>query len=247
MQKKTDRFPGDLDFTMLLQMSRRGKLEVALCDDTDLRPLGQILEPPIVNVDAPTQRMSSIEETKYLKGSSIPQQKDYNLLLLYLNKAGVIYHSAYTSRIEPDMTYLRPSMQTHNEVHIGDRTYSTRSLHVGNSAIQFFEPVTALKNTGFIERILSTPLKLKVRTFFVVQCHRRLDPDQEQKAPFHRFNKKFNTRIYDSAESNQFVIVEAQHIVSHLSTFRRPAGTYGIPRETLVVCWSLNRNRRCVT
>ncbi len=49
---------------MLRQISRRGKVEAALRDDTDLRPLGQILEPPTVSVETLAQALSGTEETK---------------------------------------------------------------------------------------------------------------------------------------------------------------------------------------
>ncbi len=231
---------------MLRQISRRGKVEAALRDDTDLRPLGQILESPTVSVETPAQALSGTEETKNLKRSSIPQRSDYDMLLQYLNKGGVQYHSVYTSAYDPDTTYLRPCVHTHTEVNVGDRTYSTRNSHEGNSAIQFVNPQTKGRDTGFIERILSTPLQSRTRTFFLVQSHRRLHPNQEEMAPFHRFHDKYKARIFDISDSNQFVIIEAQHIVTHLSTIRRPLGTYGIARKTLVVCWSLDRDRRHV-
>lgn len=55
------------------------------------------------------------------------------------------------------------------------------------------------------------------------------------------------TRIVDaeaSKEDSELVVIEPAHIVTHLTTFHRPAGTYGIDKDILVVCWALNRGRR---
>ena len=49
------------------------------------------------------------------------------------------------------------------------------------------------------------------------------------------------SHIVDAIPSHNLLIIEPIHIVTHLTTFRRPVGTYGIPRETIIVCWALNR------
>lgn len=231
---------------MLRQMTRRGKIEVALRDDELLQPLGKILEPESVSIDTPPMRMPGKEEGEYFKHGSVTlPREDYDELLRYLHDAGDVYHSAYDlTGANPRTQFLLPQVRTHTQVHIDDRTYSARQSHEGNSAIQFVRPGTDQRDTGFIECIWSAPLKSRVRTFFVVRPHRRLPPLEEQLAPFQSFNVKYATRIVDYAPSERPLIIEQQHVVSHLSTFRRPAGTYGIPRETLIVSWSLNRGKR---
>ncbi len=230
---------------MIRQMSRRGIVKVALRDDRDLKPLGQILESQAVSIDTPTKRLSGAEEAEYIKCSPALSQPEYNAMLAYLQQLGKNYHSVYDqTAIDLNTRFLLPYMHRHTEVHIGDRTYSIRQSHDGNSAIQFVYPFTEHKDTGFIEAIWSTPLQLKIQTFFVVRPHHRLSATEERRAPFAGFNEMYGVRIVGNQNSNQLFIIEQQHIITHLSTIRRPAGTYGIPRETLVVCWSLNRGRR---
>ena len=64
-------------------------------------------------------------------------------------------------------------------------------------------------------------------------------------APFERY-PGFMTKIVDAAPSddNALVIIEPTHIITHLTTFQRPEGTYSIQQKTLVICWALNRGRR---
>lgn len=236
---------GDLDFTMIRQMSRRGKVKAALQDDDELKELGRVLEPPVVSVDAPRKDVSPTEESVFLKACSPFAREDYDAMLHYLRKKGRALHSVYdqTAR-DPNYTYLLPNVRKHTEVHIADRTYSIRQSHEGNSAIEFVHPETGSKDTGFIECIYSTLLKSKVHTFFIVRSHRQLPAFEERKAPFGNFNEKYCVRIMDELPSNNRVLIEQHHVVAHVSTLRRPAGTYGIERETLVVCRALNRGRR---
>ncbi len=226
-------------------MSRRGIVKVALRDDRDLKPLGQILESQTISIDTPTKRMSGAEEAEYLKSSPALSRTEYNGMLAYLHQLGNNYHSVYDqTAINLNTRFFLPYMRRHTEVNIGDRTYSTQRSHDGNSAIQFVYPLTERKDTGFIEAIWSAPLQSKIQTFFVVRPHNCLSPTEERRAPFAGFNEMYGVRIVDNQNSSQLFIIEQQHIITHLSTIRRPAGTYGIPRETLVVCWSLNRGRR---
>ncbi|KAE9393831.1 hypothetical protein BT96DRAFT_943640 [Gymnopus androsaceus JB14] len=43
---------------------------------------------------------------------------------------------------------------------------------------------------------------------------------------------------------NTIGIVEPQHIITHLTTYKRSAGTYGIQQEVLVICWAMNHGLR---
>lgn len=227
------------------QMSRQGKVKAALQDDDDLKVLAQILGPQVLSVDSSAKELSGTDEADLLKASSPIAWDDYDALLHYQRKRGNFLYSVYdeTAR-NPDFTFLLPNAQKPTAVYIGDRTFSIRQSHEGNSAIEFKHPETGCRGTGFIESILSVPLESRVKTFFVVRCHRPLSPLEEQQAPFKSFNEKYCVRIMDELPSNNRLIIQHEHVVAHVSTLRRPAGTYGIQRETLVVCWALNRGRR---
>jgi len=49
------------------------------------------------------------------------------------------------------------------------------------------------------------------------------------------------SNVIDTHSMEEPVIIEPNHTVTDLTTFRRPKG---IQKETLVVCWALNRGRR---
>ncbi len=129
-------------------------------------------------------------------------------------------------------------------MHRDDHTFSCQKSHKGNSAIQFYSPSTQTEDTGFIETIWTLPLEGTLRVFFVVRPHLPLSIDDEKKAPFIHLNSKYSTRIVDNKPSDQLLIIEMHHIITHLTTFQRPLGTYGIDKETLVICWALNRGRK---
>lgn len=79
--------------------------------------------------------------------------------------------------------------------------------------------------------------------FVLVSPHCPLSVVHEGQAPFQHY-QGFKTQIVDAEPSQTLIIIEPDHIISHLTTYQRPKNTYGIPRDTLVVCWALNRGRR---
>ncbi len=235
-----------MDFTMLRQMSRRANVEAAFLDDEEFKPLGSILNPHPISINTPSKPLSGIEQAQYIAGGSTElSEEDYNMLLQYLHATGRPYHSVKEHIIgRRNVRFLPPYVQIHTEVLVDERTFSTRISHEGNSAVQFIHPTTQQLDTGFIEAIFSTPLDSTIHTFFVIRSHLRLALQEEGQAPFASFHEKYATRIVDCRDLDQLQYVEQQHIITHLATYRRPAGTYGIPRQTLVVCWALNRGRR---
>ncbi len=232
---------------MLLQMSRRAHVEAALRDNEELKPLHGIFTPSSASADNPS-RLSDTEQAEYLSKGSKLSTGEYNALGEYLLSTDREYRSVYSQSdgiaATQEDRFLPPTVHTRTEVLVDGRTFSIRQSHEGNSAVQYANPSNQESETGNIEAIWQLPLNHCIHTFFVVRPHQPLPPNEEQLAPFAQFHERYATRIVDSNPSNQHLILEQQHIHTHLSTYRRPAGTYGIPRETLVVCWALNRGRR---
>ena len=81
-----------------------------------------------------------------------------------------------------------------------------------------------------------------METFLVVCPHCRLPFLSEAEAPFQRY-PGFLTKIVDATSLDDSVlqIIKPTHIITHLTTFRHPEGTYSIPQKTLMICWVLNR------
>ena len=71
---------------------------------------------------------------------------------------------------------------------------------------------------------------------FIVVCpHCFLSTLKKGQAPFFYY-QEFMTCIVDALPSEDLLIIEPTHIVTHLTTFQHPAGTYGSSKKTLIVC-----------
>lgn len=237
----------DMDFTMLMQWSRQAHVDSSLENDSDLKPLQEIFMKTPSSVDIQTL-LSDAEEAEFLMKGTELSVEQYQALGEYLASTERQYSSIHSRQDRLSATqhtrFLPPTVRVRTEVDLDGRTFSTRTSHEGNSAVQFTNPTSQRLETGNIEMIWQLPLEHRIHTFFVIRPHKLLSPAEENLAPFAQFNEIYGARIVDSDISNQLLIVEQQHIRTHLSTYRRPAGTYGIPRQTLVVCWALNRGRR---
>lgn len=189
--------------------------------------------------------LSGAEVAQFIGRGSIALTRDeYDSLLQYLHATGRPYHSVYKIIAHPEgVIFLPPTARKPNQVHISGRTFSCETSHKGNSLIRFSNPATGRLDTGTIEKIWTIPLQNSVHTFFAVRPHSPLNLNEEPQAPFHAFEPEYAVRIVAAVSKEKLVIIEKGHIVSHLATLWRKEGTYSIPRATLVVSWSLGRDR----
>lgn len=168
------------------------------------------------------------------------QTHEYVSLQAYLLFTGCAYHT-YTDVPHPEYALVLPPIANcPSQINLNDHTYSCYSSHIGNSAIQFCDPKTQKIETGSIHLILQMLLQGFMRTFLFVHGHGTLTDAEEQLTPYPT-HPRFMTKVVDAKFSDTLFIIEPQHIITHLTTLKQPAGTYGISRETLVVCWALNR------
>lgn len=228
---------------MLHEMACRGRLDAMIEDgievgDAETQKFASILQPTDMS-DCTPILLDPLELAAAKKKAIKFTPDEYNALLQYLQQSGRQYR-AYDNFPHPQNAHILPP-------HAGKplylhHTFSCQKTHEGNSAIRFYNPLTNSHDTGFIQSIWMVFLS-SVRQPFVVVCpHRPLIAQREGQAPFQHY-PGFMTRILDARPADNLLIIEPSHIVTHLTTFRRPAGTYGIPEETLVVCWALNRGR----
>lgn len=227
--------------TMLRQMSRRSHVLGLLHGEHDLKKLAGILEPEASTNDIPSS-LEPLQIADILAKSPKLEGLEYDSLLHYLQDTGRPYRAFDNFPHPHNALILPPQAQRPLQIHRGECTFSCMSSHRGNSAIQFYNPSVQAHNTGFIETIWRLPLQGGMHTFIVVRPHQPLSAQEEQRAPFCHY-PGLMTRIVDANPSKDLVIIEPTHIVTHLTTFRRNIGAYGINRETLVVCWALNRGR----
>ncbi|PPQ71131.1 hypothetical protein CVT25_004856 [Psilocybe cyanescens] len=251
---RTNRKRRDMDLTMLRQMCHQSRVTAMLSDELDLYKLAAILEPvDALAINTSTSAPPTLTAHKIAEFfSTTPQifsdkssftKDNYNSLLQYLHSTGRLYR-AYNAFPHPlDSMILQPLAKCLLQFHRGDHTFSCQKSHYGNSAILFYNTSTQKKDTGFINAIWQVPLSIEVHTFIAVSPHLSLTTEEEDKASFIHY-PGFESRIVDIIPSDELVIIEPAHIISHLTIYKRPIGTYDIEKETLVVCWALNRGRR---
>lgn len=243
----------DLAYTMLQKLILRCSTLAALHDNNygnsvDKDPLIQKLTHILEPEDAKSQLLNPIAldstEMASIQAKSPPvQTHEYAALQDYLLFTGCAYRT-YTDIPHPEFALVLPPIADRpREINVNDHTYSCYSSHIGNSAIQFCDPKTQRMETGSIHLILQMPLQGFMRTFLFVYGHAALTPAEEQLTPYPT-HPRFMTKVVDAIFSDTVFIIEPQHIITHLTTFKRPAGTFGISREILLVCWALNRGRK---
>ena len=228
---------------MLRQMSRRAYIDALLHSDDAIKELSDILEPVVISVDDPPVPLKSTEVAEILERAPSLLDVEYNGLLHYLHQTGRPYR-AYSDLPHPSNSIILPPQAQHlMEIHRDECTFSCERSHKGNSAIQFYNPLTQVHDTGFIQQIWRLPLEGTMHIFINVCPHQPLSEQQEGLAPF-KYYPGFMTQIVDAIPSNTNIIIEPAHIITHVVTLQRPVGTYNIGREVLVVCWAPNRGRR---
>lgn len=170
-------------------------------------------------------------------------EDEYWALLAYLRHTGQSYQPIDIIPRPPHTEVLLNHALRPTHFAIKDRTFSTQVAHQGNSAIQYENRQTSTLDTGNIQTILQMPLDGSMHTFIIVQPHQPLSPEEERLAPFAE-HPHLMTRIYNTHSTLPLIIIEPRNVITHLTTYERPSGTYGIHHNTVVVCWSLNRGRR---
>jgi len=241
-----------MELTMLRQTARRGRLEALLHDNnfenTAASQLENILEPDNSDRSSSTHNMSDVEVANAHASATRFDQKHYDLLLEYLNATGRQYHSAY--KVVPQVlgTLILPPVTYHaRQFKFDSQTYSVNESHEGNSHIQFYIPgaVGGATETGYIEAIWELPLENILQMFLLIRRHQPLSPAQLWKTPYaHEPCSNLQTKVVNMEESKDIFIIELQHIICHLTVYKNPPRTYGLNRETMTICWGLNRRRR---
>lgn len=228
---------------MLRQMARLCRLLALLHDNES----GDALDKSFANILEPKDTTKSVleeltSEDAALFFSKTPKlrQNEYLLIQEYLQSTGRPYRG-YLDLPHPEFALiLPPNAKRLTEFHDSGRTYSCHSSHIGNSAIQFYDRLTQARLTGVIDTILEIPLEGTLRMFILVHAHLELDNSDAMRTPYPQYPRMM-TKAVKTVLSDDVVVIEPQHIITHLTTYKRPAGTYGIQQEILVICWAMNR------
>jgi hypothetical protein len=246
-----------MDYTRLHHFARLARLlarkhdkSVEEGNNAALQGLDNILDP----VDPKTLQTPTELDGEHLarflaKKSQNISQPLYTLILRYLSSVGEHKLDFYGTRNaagtmtlpNPDhrSMILPPRGRRCLKFHLDKRTYSTASSHIANSLIQFYQPgIDNQTSTGVITGILQIPLNNTLRTFIVVNKYRPL-PIQ-----FYADHPELKASVVDLQPQDDGMVIEPRHVITHLTTWKRPAGIYDANRPVLVVCWALNRGRR---
>lgn len=242
-----------MDFTMLRQASRRARLQAMLEDGaSDLNSVSQlsaILSDTNLDADAlyantglPFERPLSPEQlSDFLAVGALLDDTHYLPILDYVRIHWQPYQSYKQLPAQPGIPVLPPNAKQLRTFTVDGCTFSDQLQHEGNSAIQFRKQ--GADRTGFIQYIWVLPLEQQLHTFILVRPHSPLPDHEFRHTPYAHYTL-LRTQIYDAAPSPSLLVLEPKDIVAHVTTLRRPAGTYRIPHPTLVVCSALNRERK---
>jgi hypothetical protein len=248
----------DMDYTRLRDFARlrwllARKHDKHLQDGNNaaLQGLDNILDP----IDPKTLQTPTELDAEHLAKFLAKKSRDisiplYTLILEYLTSVGEQKLNFYGTRNRagattlPDPDHrsmiLPPRGRRCQKFHLDSRTYSCFSSHAAGSLIQFYEPGTEPKQTatGVITVILQIPLDDILRTFVVVRKHRPL-PIQ-----FYTDHPELMTAVVDLEPERDAMVIEPRHVITHLTTWERPADIYNTKKPVLKVCWALNRGRQ---
>ncbi|KAK7040034.1 hypothetical protein R3P38DRAFT_2514278 [Favolaschia claudopus] len=242
---KTNKHLYDMDYTMLKQMTRYCRVistqRHRTFKDSKLSTLATILEP---ESDKPFARqpLDDAQTAKFLRKRPNMNPQQYQMIGDYLHSINRHYRH-HTAHPHPESALiLPPAAKSIREFKDKRQTFSCYSSHTGNSAVQFKHKDNI--KTGFISQILQIPLEGLVETFVFINPHIPLTAAEEIHSPYH-MRPNLNSMLVNSQPSEEVLLVQPQHIITHLTCAKKPAGTYkNINKNTLAICWGLNRGRR---
>ncbi|KAJ7664830.1 hypothetical protein B0H14DRAFT_3696750 [Mycena olivaceomarginata] len=105
------------------------------------------------------------------------------------------------------------------------RTFGTFEKNDGNSSISFRHPSTGRKDAGFIRSMWTKVLQGQQRIFVVVQPHGEVLPADAAKTPYLTHTHfKCTVRYTHPPHPQPLLVIEPEHIISHIAYHSRPAG-----------------------
>lgn len=242
-----------MDYTMLRQICRRGRLEALLHDgalDEDLRTLYSTLLP--ADIPHPTPRdlgVSSEAQAKFLQSAPRLSDDDYQLLLNHVNRGGLLWHDCNTGWHAHGALIFPPNAKPLTTITHSGRNFSTYAAHPGNSCVYFLppaqpgQPASGEYATGFITKIWQVLLPPKYHIIVQVNHHTGLRRVEDRIRGPYRNLPEFQTKIV-SLDLGNHVLISLGDIIGQCVFWRRPRGTYSIDEDFYVVNFGLHRGRK---
>lgn len=242
---------------MIRQYTRKSNLKIQLEGDfenTVTRELVQILEPDdSYDFMRSPELMTNAEVAAHLAKAKQLHSRYYDYLLAYINTTGgPQYYSAYTITIHPSHAFILPTaVQFLKSFTLEKRTFHTITSMESASYIYYYVPSSGSStNTGCIAYIWQLPLESMLRTFIFVKRHAHLSPTQEKWNPYSKYPcSLLQANLVLQELSNDFHIIEPQHIICHLATLKLTKDSHPniyrkIHKPVTVITWALDRRRR---
>jgi hypothetical protein len=241
---KTNGHIWELDFTMLRQICRRGRLTALIQDMRNPLSIAlQVLGQQTCTEEEPATISALAEAQHNSEGKKLPIEV-YDLILAHINMSTSAPLRHFKNLPHPMDEYVLPRMAVplHTLKHKGHE-YSIFSMHPGNSSISFKSSVGVI-NAGFIVSMWKQVLMGKSHSFVILSPHRHLSVDDEQRNPYPSRPGFLSTVFYSQqSELCKQIIVEPEQIIAHVAYYSRPSGTFGIEAGTMILIDSLHRNQ----
>lgn len=229
---------------MLRQICRRGRLAALVHDmiktsrHTKLKSALSILIPKsYLNVT------KAANTPNIKKRQPIPDDL-YSLFLSFLNSESSTPIRHFNQLPHPDnATILSPTAVPKSHIEHKKRTYSVFSNHAGNSSISF-------RSNGDIEygqiKAIWTDEINKTTDLLVVSTYHRLSDHDNRLHPYSELPGLLCSVVYSESTKRppNLIIIRPEQIIGHIGSLKRPAGTFGIRDEIVILVDSLHRNRQ---
>jgi hypothetical protein len=232
-------YSGELDFTMLRQICRRGRLNALIADGAS----------HVSGVTSSLKILTGMEVKPGNTKSDTHSQKipdnDYRAIRLYLNSSAPTPYRHYKDLPHPlDAMILSPLARPLTHITHNSRVYSTSRLHSGNSSVSYRTPGGKLE-AGIICSIwqMILPTDSTGTTLLVIAPYERLSPIDFSYDPYVSRSGFLCNVVYHNTTPLPNKIIETTHIVSHLPFYDRPPGTFGITRPIRILINSVYRGR----
>lgn len=243
-----------MDFTMLRQICRRGRLAglTNIHNNTDslFNKASRLLfaDPAKVSGASNLDNQSDVQAAEFnSKGSTLPLDL-YELILQHINAIDGPNTFRHRNALPHplDAHVLPPLALPVSRIEHKGHGYSTFTSHPANSSISFFNGTLNTFDAGFIVSMWCQVLMGQTRTFIVVAPHTPLSDYDRTQSPYVTRPGFQATLVYSEPTpvlECRHVVLETPQIHSHIAFRDRPAGTFGIEQPTRILLDSLHRNR----
>jgi len=237
-----------MDFTMLRQICRRGRLSGITQDHIHSNTLFgdalKILFPDAISDPTPSQYGDTEMAWHNSKGVRLaPEIYDEILKLVNSESQTLFFRHYHNLPHPPDALVLPPLATSIRKIEHNGWEYTAFSSHPGNSSISYHCSNGDI-DTGFIASIWSQVLQGTKRIFIVVLPHTFLSAHDLVHSPYSSRTGLLGTVVYSRpTQARSQILIQQNQIRGHIAFYDRPPGTFGIKVGVRVLIDSLHRNR----